>query len=182
MTRPGFMQGIADFAARAKATPRTCRASNAGAATGRRADLRRRTREASRQEMRTFVCAQCHVEYYCANKMTLDLPVGEGARGGGSREALGGDDLPRTARRSYDFKHGETGAPSSTRCSTPSSNSGAMGIHARSGVSCSDCHMPYKRIGAMKVSDHHVRSPMENVACSVPELPPRAGDRSCATA
>ena len=38
-----------------------------------------------------------------------------------------------------------------------------QGIHARSGVGCADCHMPYTRMGAMKVSDHHVRSPLLNV-------------------
>lgn len=38
-----------------------------------------------------------------------------------------------------------------------------QGIHARSGVACADCHMPYKREGALKVSDHHVRSPLLNV-------------------
>jgi nitrite reductase (cytochrome c-552) len=38
-----------------------------------------------------------------------------------------------------------------------------QGIHARSGVACADCHMPYERVGAMKVSDHWVRSPMLNV-------------------
>jgi nitrite reductase (cytochrome c-552) len=45
----------------------------------------------------------------------------------------------------------------------------SQGIHARSGVACADCHMPYKREGAVKVSDHWVRSPMLNVsrACQV---------------
>ena len=38
-----------------------------------------------------------------------------------------------------------------------------QGIHARSGVTCADCHMPYKREGALKISDHHVRSPMLNI-------------------
>jgi nitrite reductase (cytochrome c-552) len=38
-----------------------------------------------------------------------------------------------------------------------------QGIHARSGVSCADCHMPYQRVGALKISDHHVRSPLLNV-------------------
>jgi len=38
-----------------------------------------------------------------------------------------------------------------------------QGIHARSGVACADCHMPYKREGAMKISDHHVRSPVLNI-------------------
>jgi formate-dependent nitrite reductase cytochrome c552 subunit len=38
-----------------------------------------------------------------------------------------------------------------------------QGIHARSGVACADCHMPYNRVGAHKISDHHVRSPLLNV-------------------
>jgi nitrite reductase (cytochrome c-552) len=38
-----------------------------------------------------------------------------------------------------------------------------QGIHARSGVACADCHMPYQRVGAMKISDHHVRSPMLDI-------------------
>ena len=38
-----------------------------------------------------------------------------------------------------------------------------QGIHARSGVACADCHMPYQRVGAMKISDHHVRSPLLNI-------------------
>jgi nitrite reductase (cytochrome c-552) len=39
----------------------------------------------------------------------------------------------------------------------------SQGIHARSGVTCADCHMPYKREGALKISDHHVRSPVLNI-------------------
>jgi nitrite reductase (cytochrome c-552) len=38
-----------------------------------------------------------------------------------------------------------------------------QGIHARAGVACADCHMPYMREGAMKISDHHVRSPLLNI-------------------
>jgi len=38
-----------------------------------------------------------------------------------------------------------------------------QGIHARSNVSCADCHMPYARTGAMKISAHHVRSPLLNI-------------------
>lgn len=40
----------------------------------------------------------------------------------------------------------------------------SQGIHARSGVACADCHMPYVRVGAVKISDHHVRSPLLNIA------------------
>src|SRR5262249_60857211 len=37
------------------------------------------------------------------------------------------------------------------------------GVHSRSGVACADCHMPYERVGALKVSDHWVRSPLLNL-------------------
>jgi nitrite reductase (cytochrome c-552) len=38
------------------------------------------------------------------------------------------------------------------------------GIHAIRGVSCSDCHMPYKTEGGVKFTDHHIQSPLNNVA------------------
>lgn len=40
----------------------------------------------------------------------------------------------------------------------------SQGIHARSGVACADCHMPYLREGGLKISDHDVRSPLLNVS------------------
>jgi nitrite reductase (cytochrome c-552) len=39
----------------------------------------------------------------------------------------------------------------------------SSGIHAQSGVACADCHMPYVREGAVKVSDHWLRSPLTDV-------------------
>ena len=61
-----------------------------------------------------------------------------------------------------DWEHAATGAPV-LKAQHPEFEMWNQGIHARSGVSCADCHMPYKREGAMKISDHHVRSPMLNV-------------------
>jgi nitrite reductase (cytochrome c-552) len=45
----------------------------------------------------------------------------------------------------------------------------SQGVHARRGVSCADCHMPYKSEGAVKFTDHHVVSPLANMsnACMV---------------
>lgn len=40
------------------------------------------------------------------------------------------------------------------------------GVHAERGVSCSDCHMPYKMEGGVKFTDHHLSSPLRNVAAS----------------
>ncbi len=58
--------------------------------------------------------------------------------------------------------HAETGAPV-LKAQHPEFEMWNQGIHARSGVACADCHMPYKREGAMKISDHHVRSPLLNI-------------------
>jgi nitrite reductase (cytochrome c-552) len=58
--------------------------------------------------------------------------------------------------------HAETGAPT-LKAQHPEFEMWNQGVHARSGVACADCHMPYQRVGAMKVSDHHVRSPLLNI-------------------
>jgi nitrite reductase (cytochrome c-552) len=61
-----------------------------------------------------------------------------------------------------DWTHAETGAPT-LKAQHPEFEMWNQGTHARSGVACADCHMPYKREGAMKISDHHVRSPLLNI-------------------
>jgi nitrite reductase (cytochrome c-552) len=35
-------------------------------------------------------------------------------------------------------------------------------VHWNAGVACSDCHMPYTKVGAKKVSDHRIMSPLKN--------------------
>ena len=57
--------------------------------------------------------------------------------------------------------HAETGAPA-LKAQHPEFEMWNQGIHARSGVACADCHMPYMRVGGDKVCDHHVRSPVLN--------------------
>jgi nitrite reductase (cytochrome c-552) len=111
---------------------------------------------ASRQEMRSFVCGQCHVEYYFKGpEKRLTYPWHKG--------------LKATDILSYyeevgfkDWEHAETGAPT-LKAQHPEFEMWNQGIHARSGVACADCHMPYTRVGAMKISDHHVRSPVLNL-------------------
>jgi nitrite reductase (cytochrome c-552) len=64
--------------------------------------------------------------------------------------------------RFYDYKHAESGAEI-LKAQHPEFELWSQGIHARSQVSCADCHMPYMRDGATKISDHWVRSPLLNV-------------------
>jgi nitrite reductase (cytochrome c-552) len=112
---------------------------------------------ATRQEMRSFVCGQCHVEYYFkGDKKTVTYPWRNGLRA----EQI---ESYYDAEKFKDYVHGETGAPI-LKAQHPEFELWNQGIHARSGVSCADCHMPYQREGAVKVSDHQVRSPLLNIA------------------
>ena len=112
--------------------------------------------QATRQEMRTFVCGQCHVEYYFKGpEKRLQYPWGKG---------LTADSILafHDSTGQVDWTHKISGAPS-LKAQHPEFEMYNQGIHARSGVACADCHMPYKREGAMKISDHHVRSPALNI-------------------
>lgn len=141
VTRPGFIEGI-----------RRLKASEGVADY----DVHR---DATRHELRTFVCAQCHVEYYFAPPDTqLTYPWHKGTK---AEEIEAYYDEIDYA----DWKHGVTGAPL-LKAQHPEFELWRQGVHARAGVACADCHMPYRRVGAMKVSDHHVRSPLLDVAAS----------------
>jgi nitrite reductase (cytochrome c-552) len=111
---------------------------------------------ASRQEMRAFVCGQCHVEYYFKGpEKRLVYPWAKGLKIDNILEYY--EENPHN-----DWTHAETGAPV-LKAQHPEFEMWNQGIHARSGVACADCHMPYMRVGALKISDHHVRSPILNI-------------------
>jgi nitrite reductase (cytochrome c-552) len=111
--------------------------------------------------MRSFVCGQCHVEYYCSSKMPLTFPWAKGLTAD-NIEAFWNEKKFPNGEPFVDYTHAETGAPV-LKAQHPEFELWNQGIHARSGVSCADCHMPYMREGASKVSDHWVRSPLLNV-------------------
>ena len=111
---------------------------------------------ASRQEMRAFVCGQCHVEYYFKGaEKRLTYPWSKG---------LKADEILQYYEENphNDWTHAESGTPV-LKAQHPEFEMWNQGIHARSGVACADCHMPYMRVGALKISDHHVRSPVLNI-------------------
>jgi nitrite reductase (cytochrome c-552) len=138
VTRPGFIngikalkakQGIADF------DP---------------------NRDASRQEMRSFVCGQCHVEYYFKGPgKVVTYPWANGLK----VEEI---EAYYDAEGFTDWVHAETG-DKVLKAQHPEFEMWSQGVHARAGVACADCHMPYQRVGAQKVSDHWVRSPLLNL-------------------
>ena len=111
---------------------------------------------ATRQEMRSYVCGQCHVEYYFKGpEKRLVYPWAKGLKVENIMAYY--DEV-----KHKDWTHADTGAPT-MKAQHPEFELWSQGIHARSGVACADCHMPYKREGALKVSDHHIRSPLLNL-------------------
>lgn len=137
ITRPAFIEGIKELkASQGKADY----------------DV---NRDATTQEMRSFVCAQCHVEYYFAgDDKTLTFPWDKGLTVYNAIDYY--DEVGWT-----DFEHKLTGTKA-LKAQHPDFETWSQGIHAANGVTCADCHMPYKRDGAAKTSDHQVASPMRS--------------------
>jgi nitrite reductase (cytochrome c-552) len=138
VTRPGFMEGIRVWKA-SEGIPDY--------------DV---NKMATRQEMRSYVCGQCHVEYYFKGKeKRLVYPWHKGIKV---------DEIYSyyEEEKFRDWVHAETGAET-LKAQHPEFEMWNQGIHSRSGVACADCHMPYTRVGALKISDHHVRSPVLNI-------------------
>lgn len=119
--------------------------------------------KASHNEMRSLVCAQCHVEYYFDKKS-----------------------VPGAAKVRFPWKNGFTvedmekyydeieftdyiNALSRTpviKAQHPDYETYLTGVHGQRGVSCADCHMPYKSEGGQKFTDHKIQSPLNNVSNS----------------
>ncbi|MGC4073741.1 MAG: ammonia-forming cytochrome c nitrite reductase subunit c552 [Nibricoccus sp.] len=157
VSRPGFVNGIRALAHSDYATPHIPSIER-WRREGRQGDYNP-NKEASRQEMRSLVCAQCHVEYYFkGDKKLVTYPWDKGLRVEQIESYY--DQVGHV-----DWKHKDSGAPV-LKAQHPEFELWSQGIHARSGVACADCHMPYVREGAIKVSNHHVRSPLLNIAQS----------------
>ena len=159
VTRPGFIQGIQALAASNDPMPAV--PSIAIWREGKRERPYDPNVDASRNELRSFVCGQCHVEYYCSTKMKLTFPWGRGLKVEDIEQFWDETKFP-DGTAFNDYLHKETEAPV-LKAQHPEFELWSQGVHARSGVSCADCHMPYAREGATKVSDHWVRSPLLNV-------------------
>jgi nitrite reductase (cytochrome c-552) len=115
--------------------------------------------QVSHQEMRTLVCAQCHVEYYFQHEGNdLTFPWDKGF-------------TPEKIEAYYqekdfsDWTHAISKAPM-IKLQHPDYEVYQTGIHAYRNVSCADCHMPYRTEGGVKFTNHHIQSPLLDVANS----------------
>ncbi len=127
-------------------------------------------RDQSHQEMRSLVCAQCHVEYYFikpddpknpGKANYLVFPHDKGLTCEAAEEYYDSIGF-------YDYIHPLSKTPI-LKAQHPGYEMSKQGIHAQRGVSCADCHMPYKQEGGVKFSDHQIMSPLAKI------------DRTCQT-
>ncbi|VAW28196.1 Cytochrome c552 precursor, partial [hydrothermal vent metagenome] len=121
--------------------------------------------KSTHQEKRSLVCAQCHVEYYFDKKR----PLAEGVPyltfpwdNGTTAEDM---EAYYDAREFKDWTHKLSKAPM-LKTQHPGYELYQQGIHAKRGVSCADCHMPYRSEGGVKFTDHKIQSPLNNMANS----------------
>ncbi len=157
VSRPAFLNGIRALARSDYPTPHLPSIER-WRNEGRQGDYQP-NRDANRQELRSLVCAQCHNEYYFKGTGKLVThPWENGLRVEHMEAYYDGENYS-------DWQHAETGA-GVLKAQHPEFEMWSQGIHARSGVACADCHMPYQREGAIKVSNHHVRSPLLNIAAA----------------
>ncbi|MBN2891429.1 MAG: ammonia-forming cytochrome c nitrite reductase [Bacteroidales bacterium] len=119
--------------------------------------------QSTHEEMRTLVCAQCHVEYYFNKKIVeganyLTFPWDKGM-------TVEDAEAYYDSLEFSDWTHSLSKAPM-LKAQHPGYEVYLTGIHADRGVSCADCHMPYKTVGGQKFTDHKIQSPLNNISNS----------------
>ncbi len=119
--------------------------------------------KATHQEMRSLVCAQCHVEYYF-NKKREDAP-GVAYLTFPWKYGFSADSALKYYEEAQfaDFTHQISKAPI-LKAQHPDYELYLTGIHADRGVACADCHMPYIKEGGQKFTSHRITSPLENIS------------------
>jgi len=119
----------------------------------------------SRQEMRSLVCAQCHVTYIIpkdANNKSIDVffPWQGSTVGNISAENI--IKVLRSSPAYGEWKQAVTGYKFGFIRHPEYEFYSRQSTHWQADVSCADCHMPYIRVGANKISNHNVTSPLKD--------------------
>lgn len=119
--------------------------------------------KASYQEMRSLVCAQCHVEYYFNKKIAegaeyLTFPWDDG---------MSIEEIEKYYDKIgfSDWTHALSKAPM-LKAQHPDYEIFRLGIHSQRGIACADCHMTYQSEGGQKFTNHKMQSPLNNIAAS----------------
>ncbi len=128
-------------------------------------DMKVNPAKLTRQEMRSLVCAQCHVTYNIPKDKDMKSVGVFFPWQGSAWGKITVENIIKKIRSdaSYgEWKQNVTGFKMAfirhPEFELFSNNS----VHWKAGASCADCHMPYTKVGARKVSDHRVTSPLKN--------------------
>ncbi len=118
--------------------------------------------KAPREAMRSYVCAQCHSEYFFEpDTKRVIFPWDKGLTAADMYAYY----QQRPSGFDMDWQHPDS-KTKLLKAQHPDYELFSGGAHAQSGTSCADCHMPYLREGGRKYSSHHVTSPMKSVGAS----------------
>ena len=125
-------------------------------------------RNASRDEMRSLVCAQCHVEYYfetrdhgVAAKPHFPWAYGMNAEDMYRYKSEGQPERDGFKGQFADWVHAVSKTPM-IKVQHPEYEMFHDSVHAQNGVSCADCHMPRITSGPVRITSHHWTSPLKS--------------------
>jgi nitrite reductase (cytochrome c-552) len=118
--------------------------------------------KASREDMRTYVCAQCHVEYYFEpGTSRVVFPWDKGLK----PDQIYAYYEEKPKGFAQDWQHPDSKA-AMLKTQHPEYETWATGVHGKAGVSCADCHMPYMRKDGQKYTSHWMTSPLRTLDAS----------------
>ena len=119
-------------------------------------------KKAPREEMRSYVCGQCHAEYYFEpGTSRVVLPWDRGM----TPQAMYDYYATKPNGFAQDWQHPDSKA-SMLKSQHPDFETWRQGTHGKAGVSCADCHMPFMREKGQKYSSHWVTSPLKHLQAS----------------
>jgi nitrite reductase (cytochrome c-552) len=118
----------------------------------------------TRQEMRSAVCAQCHVTYDIIKDQEMKsvgiyFPWQGSTMGNISIENI--IKKIRSDQTILEWKQNVTGYKMPFIRHPEYELFSYNSVHYKAGAACADCHMPYTKVGAYKVSNHRVTSPLK---------------------
>ncbi len=119
----------------------------------------------TRQEMRSLVCAQCHVTYVvqkdeAGNSVGVFFPWQ-----GSEPEKISIENIIgniRSKESNLEWKQAVTGLKMAFIRHPEYEFFTFDSVHSKANVACADCHMPFTRMGSYKISDHNIMSPLKN--------------------
>ena len=127
-------------------------------------DIGKTQAKVTRQEKRSLVCAQCHVTYVIPKDKEMKS-VGVFFPWQGSKLGdISVENIIKVIKSDpayLEWKQNVTGFKVGFIRHPEYEFYTRNSVHWKAKVACADCHMPYIRVGANKISNHDVMSPLK---------------------